>query len=118
MNLEHDLREALKRKDPSREFDIRVQTRIASGGRPAAPDRPVGAHKWMLPLAASLLIAMSGAYYMQYPRVADAPAPIPNEGEHARRAAQDVVTALAIASEKVSAVRAKVQEMTHHERSN
>ncbi len=110
MNLEHELRQALKRKSPSEGFDERVLDRLKAG----APERtPAPApRRWprlALPLAASLSIAIAGSYYIRQQQ----------ETRHlaqTERAAHDVVLALQIASEKVSAVQLKVQEITHHER--
>ncbi len=106
MNLEHELRQALKRKNPSEGFDERVLDRLKAG----APERtPAPAPRWprlALPLAASLSIAIAGSYYIRQQQ----------ETRHlaqTERAAHDVVLALQIASEKVSAVQLKVQEITH-----
>jgi hypothetical protein len=110
MNLEHELREALKRKNPSAGFDERVLGRLNAGaaGRTPAP----APRRWprvALPLAASLSIAIAGSYYIRQQQ----------ETRHlarTERAAHDVVLALQIASEKVSAVQVKMREITHHER--
>jgi len=108
MNLEHELQHALKRKSPASGFDERVLRRIASGGTIQAPPPPPA--RWArraLPVAASLALAIGGSYYVQQQR---------HKQAQAEQAARDVVLALRIASEKVSAVQVKVQEISHHER--
>lgn len=108
MNLEHELQQALKRKSPSVGFDQRVLERIASGAPVAAPAPVARWPRMALPLAASLTIAVAGSYYIRHEQS--------QQLAQAERAAHDVVLALQIASEKVSAVQVKVQEINHHER--
>jgi hypothetical protein len=105
MNLEHELKQALARKNPPRGFEERVLRKIAAG---ETVESPVPASPWArraLALAASLVIVFGGGYYLsQHKR---------QEQVQTERAARDVVLALQIASEKVSAVQVKVQEITH-----
>lgn len=105
MNLEHELKQALARKNPPQGFEERVLRKIAAG---ETTESPVPAWSWMrraLPLAASLLMVLGSGYYVwQHER---------QEQVQTERAARDVVLALQIASEKVSAVQVKVQEITH-----
>jgi len=109
MNLEHELRQALKRRTPSSGFDERVLGRIASGATVPVPAPQTRWTRLALPVAASLAFALAGSYYVsQHERQ--------QELAQAEQAARDVVLALQIASEKVSAVQVKVQEISHHER--
>ena len=108
MNLEHELQQALKRRNPPRGFEERVLARIASGETVQPPGPQLSWTRHALPVAASLAILAGGSYYFwQYERQQQA---------QTERAAHDVVLALQIASEKVSAVQLKVQEIRHHER--
>jgi hypothetical protein len=107
MNLEHELQQALKRKSPPRGFEDRVLRRIASGETIQSPEADIPWTRRLLPLAASLAIAFGGSYYLwQQER---------QQQMQTERAASEVVLALQIASEKVSAVQVKVQEITYHE---
>ncbi len=110
MNLEHELRQALKRKDPGIGFDQSVIRKVRSGAADAGPSRPTRWKRLALPLAASLVLTATGSYYAvqhQHQRQ--------QRQIRAEQAAYDLVLALAIASEKVSAVQVKVQEITHHD---
>ena len=114
MRLEHELRRALERKDPPSGFDDRVLSRIAAGE--TVRIAPAG-RRWSraaLPLAASLMMAIGATYYVQW-----------HGGQQVRlqqarteQAAHDVVLALQIASEKISAAQVKVEEITRHEPTN
>jgi hypothetical protein len=111
MNLDHDLRRALKRTDPPGGFDHRVLSRIAAGDtvRLAAPQS-----RWtraVLPLAASLILAFGATYYMQQRQERHAR----DAQVQAERAAREVVFALRVASETVAEAQTKVQELTQHE---
>jgi hypothetical protein len=111
MSLEQDLRGALRRKEPAAGFDDRVLSKIASAGTTRIPDRTsprMTGLSWGV--AASVILAAGSAYYMHnQQRLRD---------EHAARAARDVVLALQIASETISAAQAKVEEITHYGREN
>jgi uncharacterized protein HemX len=114
MNLEHELRRALKRKDPPSGFDDRVLSRIAAGetARTATPDT-----RWKraaLPIAASLMLAFGATYYVQQQHERQA-----REAQaHTEQAARDVVLALQIASKTVAAAQARVEEITRYETTN
>jgi hypothetical protein len=113
MSLEQELRQALKRKDPARGFDDRVLSKIASGE--TAPIR-LGTRRWglaSLPIAASLILSFGAAYYVhQQQRQAD------DALAHAEQTTRNVVLALQIASETISAAQAKVEEITRYEPKN
>jgi hypothetical protein len=111
MSLEQDLRGALKRKEPSAGFDDRVLSKISSGTTPRIPTRTstrTRALSWAI--AASVIFASGSTYYMHNQRR--------SRDEHAARAARDVVLALQIASETISAAQAKVEEITRYEPKN
>ena len=108
MNLEHELRQALKRKDPGSGFDTSVLGKLRSGAVDARASRRPRWTRLALPVAASLMLTATGSYYaLQHQRQ--------QRQIRAEQAAYDLVLALEIASAKVSAVQVKVQEMTHHE---
>jgi hypothetical protein len=109
MNLEQQLRQALERRDPAAGFDRRVMSRVAKG--PSAPPASRARRNGVvaLPVAASLMLAFGAAYYVQQQRSADATA------IHSQQTVDDVVLALRIASEKVAAAQAKVEEITRYE---
>ena len=56
MNLEHDLREALKRKNPPQGFEASVLKRIANGETPSTPDTPDRWRHAVLPVAAAFFV--------------------------------------------------------------
>jgi hypothetical protein len=112
--LEAELRRALERKDPPSGFDDRILSRIAAGEtvRMTPPRR-----SWVrasLPLAASLMLTIGATYYVQQYQERQARA----EQVRTEQAAHDVVMALQIASEKISAAQAKVEEITRYEPTN
>jgi len=108
MNLEQQLREALERKDPAAGFDNRVMSRVATAaGAPVTRARRSSVV--LLPVAASLILAFGAAYYVQQQHSADV------ASAHAEQTAHDVVLALQIASEKIAAAQAKVEEITRYE---
>ena len=119
MKLEQELRRALARKDPPAGFDDRVLSRIAAGD--TVRMAPAG-RRWsraLLPLAASLILALGGtylggAYYVQ--RYEEAQARL--RQARTEQAAHEVVLALQIASEKITAAQAKVEEITRYEPTN
>ena len=109
MNLEHELQQALKRKSPPRGFEDKVLARITSGDTVQSPAPQLFWTRHALPVAASLAMVFGGSYYFwQHEQQ--------QRQMQTERAARDVVLALQIASEKVSAVQVKVQEITQHER--
>ena len=68
----------------------------------------------MLPIAASLMLAFGATYYVQQQQQRHAR----EAHAHAEQTARDVVLALQIASETISAAQAKVEEMTRYEPTN
>lgn len=117
MNLDHDLRQALRRKEPPPGFSERVLNKISSG-EIALPHTPSSRRRFLLPVAASLTLLAAGSYYLQERATNRAQEEQSQQFRETAQAAHDVVLALQIASEKVSAAQTKVQEMTHHERQN
>jgi hypothetical protein len=117
MSLEQELRRALRRKDPPIGFDDRVVSKILAGETPRIPIVRSRWGRWSrasLPLAASLMLAFVGTYYMheQNQRAA-------REAQaQTEQAAREVVLALQIASEKISAAQARVEEITRHDATN
>jgi len=117
MSLEHELRRALSRKDPPGGFDDRVVSKIRAGETARVPIVRSRWNRWSrasLPLAASLMLAFGGTYYMhkQQERAAR------EQRAQTEQAARNVVLALQIASEKISAAQAKVEEITRHDPTN
>ena len=114
MSLEHELRRALKRKDPPSGFDDRVLSRIARGEtvRAATPAR-TWTHAF-LPIAASLMLAFGATYYVQQQQQRQARA----AQAKTEQTVSDVVLALQVASETVAAAQAKVEEITRYEPTN
>lgn len=113
MSLEQELRRALRRTDPPSGFDDRVLSRIASGETVPTPAAP---HKWArlsLPIAASLMLAIGTVFYVQQQQ-----RQVRAQQARAVEAARDVVLALQIASETVSAAQSKVEEVTRYEPTN
>ncbi len=116
MSLEHELRSALKRTHPPSGFDDRVMSRIARGDAARVRTaRPL----WVsvvLPIAASVMVAVGASYYVQQQQ---------QQQRHARAAqaeteqhVSDVVLALRVASETVAAAQARVEEITRYEPTN
>ena len=115
MSLEQELRQALKRKDPPSGFDDRVLSKIAAGE--TAPASASAHARWgraSLPIAASLILSFGATYYVQQQQQRQAD----DAHAHAEQTTQDVVLALQIASETISAAQAKVEEMTRYEPKN
>jgi uncharacterized protein HemX len=123
MSLEQELRRALRRKDPASGFDDRVLSRIAADPSTRLNTRdtvrvPKMQPKWMrfpLPIAASLMLALGAAYYVQYQQQDQQHR---EQQAHAEQAARDVVLALQIASDTISEAQAKVEEITRYEPTN
>jgi hypothetical protein len=100
MNLEDELRSALRRKEPSPEFTERVLARVA--GRPLRrASRPWV--RWVAAMAASILLAAGAMGYRQY------------QGERAR---SQVLLALRIAGGKLNKAQKKVQMLNAAHRNN
>src|SRR5688500_2287410 len=114
MSLEQDLRRALKRKDPPSGFDDRVLSKVAAGGTVQVAISTPPWRRVSLPIAASLMLAIGATYYVQQQQQRRADEAL----VHAEQTAHDVVLALQIASEKISAAQAKVEEITRYEPTN
>ena len=101
--VEHDLRRALRRREPPVGFAPRTLVRIRDN-RASHPDPAAGARRpsvtvWWIAagVAASVLLAVGAAEFKSYQREADA-----------QRAAQDLTLALRITSEKLHDVEVQV----------
>lgn len=114
MSLEQELRRALKRTDPPSGFDDRVLARIARGDAARVPAPTRGWTRAALPIAASLMLALGAAYYVQHQQLRQARA----AQAATEQTVSDVVLALQVASETVAAAQAKVEEMTRYEPTN
>jgi hypothetical protein len=90
MNLDDELRAALRREDPSPGFAHRVVARAQSS---AKPTRAIHGMTWAVALAAMLLIGFTSAYEYRQMK--------------AEQASRDAVIALRIASEKLNLARDK-----------
>jgi hypothetical protein len=111
MSLEHELRRVLQRTDPPSGFDERVMSRIARGD--TAPVTTVR-RRWVsvvLPIAASVMVAVGASYYVQQQQQRQARAAQVETEQHV----SDVVLALRVASETVAAAQARVEEITRYE---
>jgi hypothetical protein len=99
MNLEDELRSALRRREPSPDFTARVLARVA-----AAPVRRATRPwvRWAAPIAAALLLAAGSLEYRHY------------QGE---RAKSQVMLAMRIAGRKLNKAQRKVQMLTHRSNS-
>lgn len=101
MNLDHELRQALKRQDPPAGFADSILRRAAIAGQP--PVTPVRSwrRRWLpLPIAASLLATAFGwNHYLQLQQQAEA-----------EQAAYEITLALHIAGEKLADVQKKIQD--------
>jgi len=91
MNLDDELRAALRREDPSPDFARRVVARAQSSTKPA---RGIPWMMWAAAIAALLVIGFSAAY--EYRQM------------QAERAGRDAVIALRIAADKLNIAREKV----------
>jgi len=99
MNLEDELRAALRCKEPPPDFAARVMARVA-----AAPARPAGRAwvRWTAALAASVVLAAGALEYRHY------------EGE---RAKEQVLLAVRIAATKLNKAHRKIQMLNHRSNS-
>ena len=112
MNLEQELRRALKRKNPPGGFHDKVLSRISAGDGVRTPATTRRWPRVALPVAASLMLAFGGTHYIH--RQQDREERLA-QTEHAAR---EVVLALQIASEKISSTQAKIEEITRHDPTN
>ena len=101
MNLEDDLKRALRRESPAPGFASRVMQRIESSETPKR-------HSWWRAVAASLtltaLVGAGAAYHDHQQRV--------REGELAK---EQVLLALRIAGEKVRYAQTEVRDIGSHD---
>jgi len=91
MNLEDELRAALRREDPSLGFAKRVVARAQSSSKPS---RAIPRMIWAMALAAMLVIGLTATYEVRQMK--------------AERAGRDAVMALRIAADKLNSTREKV----------
>ncbi|HTQ57453.1 MAG TPA: hypothetical protein VMI94_23450 [Bryobacteraceae bacterium] len=99
MNLDDELRSALRRREPSPDFTARVLARVN-----AAPvRRPARAWtRWVAAMAASLLLTAGALEYRHY------------RGE---RAKAELMLAVRITASKLNKAQKKVQMLTHRSNS-
>ena len=115
MNLEQELRRRFETEKPAER--LRRQSAVAASRQVTLFATPATIRRWprvALPVAASLMLAFGGTYYVHRQQERQAREQLA-QTEHAAR---DVVLALQIASEKISAAQAKVEEITRYEPTN
>jgi len=106
MNLDNDLKRAMRRESPPAGFAERVMQRVRSGAAPASgaearrPKRPP-LHWWRAAAASVTLAVVLGGYAVHRQR----------EGERAR---EQVLRAMSIASEKVAYAQQQVRDIGSH----
>ena len=102
MNLEDDLRRALKRTDPPLDFANRVIAQVqreqTTGGGGAVVKRPV--MQWLAAAATVAIVAAGGARYYEYQQ---------NLTE-AKRVEAEVMLAMQVTSEALARVQMALQE--------
>ena len=104
MNLENDLKRALRRESPPAGFAGRVMQRVGSGAAGSQPAGGLRAHRstWWRAVAASLVLAsVLGGYALHERR----------KGERAR---DELLRAMSIASEKVHYAQQQAREIGSH----
>jgi hypothetical protein len=95
MNLDDELRTALRRENPSPGFTQRVVSRAQSGRAPKASiRRPIHRMIWAAALAAMLTVGFTATYEYRQMK--------------AERASREAVLALRIAAEKLNLARERV----------
>ena len=114
MNLEQELRRALKRKDPPSGFHDKVLSRIAADDTVRTPATVRRWPRVALPVAASLMLAFGGTYYIHRQQERQAREQLA-QTEHVAR---EVVLALQIASRGYPSTQAKIEEITRHDPTN
>ena len=104
MNLEDDLRRALKRTDPPPDFASRVLTRVErETARPRTGGRivtPMPMRHWLAAAATLALVAVGGARYYEHQQ----------QVAQAERIQADIMLAMQITSETLTRVQEKLQE--------
>jgi len=94
MNLDDELRAALRREDPSPDFARRVVARAKATPR---SNRPVFRMAWAAAIAAMLVVGFTGTFEYRQMK--------------AERAGHDAVVALRIAAEKLNQTREKIHRL-------
>lgn len=97
MNIEHELKAALQRKEPSSDFATRVMKKVSTGPAAHAPRRP----RYRAIAAALIMTAVMGGWTVR-------------EVQHRRegqRAREEVLTALRITSEKLRTAQQHVHDI-------
>src|ERR1700691_576543 len=102
MNLEQELKSALRRQDPSPDFAERVLARVAAAPLRTAPRVSQVWVRWLAAIAAALLLAAGGLEYRHY------------RGERAK--AQGLL-AVRIAGSKLNKAQRKVHMLAHRSNS-
>ena len=113
MSLEQELRWALRRKEPPSGFDDRVLSRISAGETVRLSQPKTRWARLSLPIAASLMLAFGATVYMQQQQRLEQ-----EQRARVEQSAREVVLALQIASDTISAAQAKVEEITRYEPTN
>ena len=111
MNLDHDLRKALSRKNPPVGFDRRMVERLRTGHTAQHVQPAPGRRQYFLPAAAAVMVLVGGAYGLhewEDRRMSE-------QRAAAARATGEVTLALRIASHKLSEVQTKLQEFNRHD---
>jgi hypothetical protein len=96
MNLDDELRAALRREDPAPDFTQRVLARRVVARAKATPqsNQPIFRIAWAAAIAALLIIGLTATYEVRQMK--------------AERASRDAVLALRIAADKLNSAREKV----------
>lgn len=98
MNLEHELRAALHRKEPPPAFAARVAARAGRGGTPAVTNR---GHWRAIAAALTMTVLLGGLAARE----------AANQRAAGERAREEVLTALRITSEKLRAAQQHVKHI-------
>ncbi|HLY17468.1 MAG TPA: hypothetical protein VKR61_09595 [Bryobacteraceae bacterium] len=104
MNLDDELKSALRRHEPPPDFTARVLARVSAGPARTAPLAGLSSTltrkstRWVAAIAATLLLAAGALEYRQY------------EGE---RAKSQVLLAMRITASKLNKAQKKVQMLSH-----
>ena len=104
MNLENELKQALRRESPREGFSSRVLSRIEAEGR--APHAPAFRSRWMRAIAASLMFTvLAGGWAAWQIR----------ERREGERAKEQLLLAMRIAGEKVRYAQTEVRSIGTNE---
>ena len=102
MNLEDELRSALRRREPSPEFTEQVLARVSAAPARRTPRLSQPWVRWMAAVAAALLLTVGDLEYRHY------------QGE---RAKDQVLLAVRIAGSKLNKAQKKVHMLAHRSNS-